>query len=300
MFPNVIDEHDKALKVLNWTVNEMEERYKLLKSTTSQNIEQYNKTPDVVNGKEPKMTYLVIVVDELAELMGSALKKDFEAAIQRITQLGRAAGIHMVLATQRPSVDVVNGTIKNNLPSRVAFALASAVDSKTVIDIGGAEKLLGQGDMLFSPQDMNMKIRLQAAYCDNDEIRAAISYIKENNDTDFDEELMEQIFSNKDESANMEGTDALGNGGGAPNANGGMDEYMKLAVKYCRNVGKVSASMLQRKLRIGFNRAGRIVDEMIELGLVGPPAGSKPRDFSITNDQYRELFGEDFDDNDIF
>ena len=300
MFPNVIDEHDKALKVLNWTVNEMEERYKLLKSTTSQNIEQYNKTPDVVNGKEPKMTYLVIVVDELAELMGSALKKDFEAAIQRITQLGRAAGIHMVLATQRPSVDVVNGTIKNNLPSRVAFALASAVDSKTVIDIGGAEKLLGQGDMLFSPQDMNMKIRLQAAYCDNDEIRAAISYIKENNDTDFDEELMEQIFANKDESANMEGTDALGNGGGAPNANGGMDEYMKLAVKYCRNVGKVSASMLQRKLRIGFNRAGRIVDEMIELGLVGPPAGSKPRDFSITNDQYRELFGEDFDDNDIF
>ena len=298
MFPNVIDEHDKALKVLNWTVNEMENRYKLLKSTTSQNIEQYNKTADVVSGKEQKMTYLIIVVDELAELMGSPLKKDFEAAIQRITQLGRAAGIHMVLATQRPSVDVVNGTIKNNLPSRVAFALASAVDSKTVIDIGGAEKLLGQGDMLFAPQDQNVKIRLQAAFCDNDEIRNAINYIKENNETDFDEELMEQIFADKKETP-MEGTDALGNGGGSVSDNS-MDDLMKPVVKYARSIGKISSSMLQRKFRIGFNRAARIVFELEELGFVGPQVGAKPRDFVMTDEQYVELFGEDDDDDSIF
>lgn len=295
MLPDVVDEHDKALKVLNWTVSEMENRYKLLKSTQSQNIEQYNKLPEVMSGKENKMTYLIIVVDELAELMGGALKKDFEAAIQRITQLGRAAGIHMVLATQRPSVDVVSGTIKNNLPSRVAFALASAIDSKTVLDVGGAEKLLGKGDMLFAPQDMNVKIRLQAAFCDNEEIRNAINYIKENNDTDFDEQLVEEIYSDKKEDSS-EGTDALGNGGGSVET---VDDLMKPVVKYARSIGKISSSMLQRKFRIGFNRAARIVFELEEMGFVGPQIGAKPRDFVMTDEQYIELFGED-DDESIF
>ncbi len=295
MLPDVVDEHDKALKVLNWTVSEMENRYKLLKSTQSQNIEQYNKLPEVASGKEKKMTYLVIVVDELAELMGGALKKDFEAAIQRITQLGRAAGIHMVLATQRPSVDVVSGTIKNNLPSRVAFALASAIDSKTVLDVGGAEKLLGKGDMLFAPQDMNVKIRLQAAFCDNEEIRNAINYIKENNETDFDEQLVEEIYSDKkDGDEEQGGTDAMGNGGGSVET---VDDLMKPVVKYARSIGKISSSMLQRKFRIGFNRAARIVFELEEMGFVGPQIGAKPRDFVMSDEQYRELFGEDDDDS---
>lgn len=293
MLPDVVDEHDKALKVLNWTVAEMEERYKLLKSTQSQNIEQYNKLPDVTSGKVKKMCYLIIVVDELAELMGGAMKKDFEAAIQRITQLGRAAGIHMVLATQRPSVDVVSGTIKNNLPSRVAFALASAVDSKTVLDVGGAEKLLGKGDMLFAPQDMNVKIRLQAAFCDNDEIRNAINYIKENNETDFDEDLVNEIYAEKSEE-DTEGTDALGNGGGSVES---VDDLMKPVVKYARSLGKISSSMLQRKFRIGFNRAARIVFELEEMGFVGPQIGAKPRDFVMSDEQYIELFGEDDDDS---
>ena len=296
MLPDVVSDHDKALNAIKWCVQEMDRRYIKLQSTECQNIEQYNKLPEITSGKEQKMPYLVIVVDELAELMGGALKKDFEAGIQRITQLGRAAGIHMVVATQRPSVDVVTGTIKNNMSTRIAFALASFADSKTVLDEGGAENLLGQGDMLFAPQDQNLKTRLQAAFCSNDEIRNALKYVKENNEAYYDEEVMKEIYAEKKEESS-EGTDALGNGGGPVNNNNGMDEYMKLAVQFARSTGKVSASMLQRKFRIGFTRAARIVDQMIELGLVGPAVGAKPRDFSISDELYRELFGEDDQDN---
>lgn len=289
MLPNVVSEHDKALNSIKWCVQEMEERYKKLQQTECQNLEQYNKQPEVLNGSIAKMPYLIIVVDELAELMGGALKKDFEAGIQRITQLGRAAGIHMVVATQRPSVDVVTGTIKNNMPTRVAFALASFADSKTVLDEGGAENLLGKGDMLFAPQDMNIKIRLQAAFCDNDEIRNAIKYVKENNESTYDEDVMKQVYAAKTEES------AAGGEGGFDGADDGMDDYMKLAVKFAKATGKVSVSMLQRKFRIGFNRAARIVDQMCEFGWVGPSIGSKPRDFIITDEQYEEMFGPDDD-----
>lgn len=295
MLPDVVSDHDKALNSIKWAVQEMEKRYVLLQTTECQNIEQYNKLPEVTSGKETKMPYLIIVVDELAELMGGALKKDFEAGIQRITQLGRAAGIHMVVATQRPSVDVVTGTIKNNMPTRVAFSLASFADSKTVLDEGGAENLLGQGDMLFAPQDMNNKVRLQAAFCSNDEIRAALKYVKENNEAHYDEEIIKEIYAEKKEEP-TEGTDALGNGGASP-ADNSMDDLMKPVVKYARSIGKISSSMLQRKFRIGFNRAARIVFELEELGFVGPQVGAKPRDFIMSDEQFAELFGEDDDDS---
>ena len=299
MLPDVVCEHNKALNAIKWCVQEMDDRYEKLQTSECQNIEQYNKLPEVTSRKVPKMPYLVIVVDELAELMGSTYKKDFEAGIQRITQLGRAAGIHMVVATQRPSVNVITGTIKNNMPTRVAFALSSAVDSKTVLDIGGAEKLLGQGDMLFAPQDQNVKTRLQAAFCSNEEIKNALKYVKENNEATYDEDIVNIINADKKEEATG-GTDALGNGGGHP-ADPGMDEYMKDAVKFAKNTGKVSASMLQRRFRIGFTRAARLVDQMIELGLnIGPSVGAKPRDFSITDEQFKELFGDDEDDDSIF
>lgn len=288
MLPNVVSEHDKALNSIKWCVQEMDDRYKKLQQSECQNLEQYNKQPEVLNGSIPKMPYLIIVVDELAELMGGALKKDFEAGIQRITQLGRAAGIHMVVATQRPSVDVVTGTIKNNMPTRVAFALASFADSKTVLDEGGAENLLGKGDMLFAPQDMNIKIRLQAAFCDNDEIRNAIKYVKENNESTYDEDVMKQVYAAKTEESSTGGE-------GGIEEDGGMDDYMKLAVKFAKATGKVSVSMLQRKFRIGFNRAARIVDQMCEFGWVGPSIGSKPRDFIISDEQYEEMFGPDDD-----
>ena len=295
MLPDVVSDHDKALNAIKWAVQEMDKRYVLLQNTECQNIEQYNKLPEVSSGKEQKMPYLIIVVDELAELMGGALKKDFEAGIQRITQLGRAAGIHMVVATQRPSVDVVTGTIKNNMPTRVAFSLASFADSKTVLDEGGAENLLGQGDMLFAPQDMNNKVRLQAAFCSNDEIRAALKYVKENNEATYDEDVIKEIYAEKKEEF-AEGTDALGNGGGSI-ADNSIDDLMKPVVKYARSIGKISSSMLQRKFRIGFNRAARIVFELEEMGFVGPQVGAKPRDFVMSDEQYAELFGEDDDDS---
>ena len=292
MFPEVVCEHDKALNSIKWCCKEMETRLQMLRNAECQNIDQYNRTQEVTSGRLPKMPYLVIVVDELAELMGSPMKKDFEAGIQRITQLGRAAGLHMVVATQRPSVDVVTGTIKNNMPTRIAFALASGQDSRTVLDEYGAENLLGKGDMLFAPQDMNIKIRLQAAFCDNDEIRNAIKYVKENNVSTYDEEVFKEVYAEKEQ-------ENVGGDGGAGASDGDdMDEYMKLAVKFAMSTGKVSVSMLQRKFRIGFNRAARIVDQMSDLGLVGPSVGAKPRDFSITREQYQDLFGEDFDDSD--
>ena len=293
MFPDVLYEHDKALNALKWAVDEMMKRYDLLRKTECQNLEQYNKIPEVTSGELPKMPYLVVVVDELAELMSGPLKKDFENAIQRITQLGRAAGMHMVVATQRPSVDVVTGTIKNNFSTRVAFALASSADSRTVLDEIGAESLLGHGDMLFAPQDSNTKIRLQAAFCDNDEIRNAIKYVKENNQATYDENVVNLVYSKKDETG--EGDSSSSDGG-----IDAMDDYMKQAVKFAKDNGKVSVSLLQRKFRIGFNRAARIVDQMEELGLVGPSVGSRPRDFNITDEQFEELFGPDDDSGDNF
>ena len=295
ILPDVVYEHDKALNSLKWVVEEMMKRYELLRNTECQNLEQYNKITEVTSGQLPKMPYLVVVVDELAELMSGALKKDFENAIQRITQLGRAAGIHMVVATQRPSVDVVTGTIKNNFATRVAFALASSADSRTVLDEIGAESLLGKGDMLFAPQDSNTKIRLQAAFCDNDEIRNAIRYVKQNNQAVYDEEIAKKVNEVKQEESNVESYDDNSVG----NSNGGMDDYMKLCVKFARDKGFVSISQLQRKFRIGFNRAANIVDKMDELGLIGPSVGSKPREFHITDEQFEELFGPDDEDDEI-
>lgn len=296
ILPDVVYEHDKALNALKWVVEEMMKRYELLRNTECQNLEQYNKITEVTSGQLPKMPYLVVVVDELAELMSGALKKDFENAIQRITQLGRAAGIHMVVATQRPSVDVVTGTIKNNFATRVAFALASSADSRTVLDEIGAESLLGKGDMLFAPQDSNTKIRLQAAFCDNDEIRNAIRYVKQNNQAVYDEEIAKKVNEVKQEESNVESYDDSHAGDGN---NNGMDDYMKLCVKFARDKGCVSISQLQRKFRIGFNRAANIVDKMDELGLIGPSVGSKPREFHITDEQFEELFGPDDEDDEI-
>ena len=194
MLPEVVTDCSKAVNALNWAVKEMERRFQLLMENECQKIDQYNALDKIRKGEEKRLPYLIIIVDELAELMGVA-KKDVEGKIQRITQLGRACGIHMVVATQRPSVDVVTGVIKNNLPTRIAFALSSYVDSKTILDEAGAEKLLGQGDMLFSGQDSNQKIRLQGAYVSDEEIKAVLDYIKENNVSEYDEEVQNSIYA---------------------------------------------------------------------------------------------------------
>lgn len=288
MLPEVVTDCSKAVNALNWAVKEMERRFQLLMENECQKIDQYNALDKIRKGEEKRLPYLIIIVDELAELMGVA-KKDVEGKIQRITQLGRACGIHMVVATQRPSVDVVTGVIKNNLPTRIAFALSSYVDSKTILDEAGAEKLLGQGDMLFSGQDSNQKIRLQGAYVSDEEIKAVLDYIKENNVSEYDEEVQNSIYAEpeKEELPEDDGSDKGSN-------EDRMDEYMPQALKLVMKNGKASISMIQRRFSVGYARAARIIDQMETRGFINPGIGNKPRDVKITIAEYNELFG-DFD-----
>lgn len=296
MLPEIVSDCEKANNVLTWSVKEMERRYDVMVESGCQNIESYNKREEITSGAEKKMPYLVIIVDELAELMTSHMKRDVELKIQRITQLGRAAGIHMVVATQRPSVDVVTGTIKNNMPTRVAFSLSSFIDSKTVIDEGGAEKLLGQGDMLFSAQDSNQKVRLQAAYVTDEEIAATLKFIKNKNVSTYDEEIQNQInaLSKPADNDDDGGKPASGNGGGAFEER--MDAYMPQALRLVMKSGKASTSMLQRRFAIGYARAAKIIDQMESRGYISEAIGNKQREVFITEEQYKELFGDTAED----
>lgn len=291
MLPEVVTDCSKAVNALNWAVKEMERRFQLLMENECQKIDQYNALDKVRKGEEKRLPFLIIVVDELAELMGVA-KKDVEGKIQRITQLGRACGIHMVVATQRPSVDVVTGVIKNNLPTRIAFSLSSYVDSKTILDEAGAEKLLGQGDMLFSGQDSNQKIRLQGAFVSDEEIKAVLDFIKENNVSEYDEEVQNSIYAEpeKEELPDDDDDDKGSN-------EDRMDEYMPQALKLVMKNGKASISMIQRRFSVGYARAARIIDQMETRGFINPGMGNKPRDVKITIAEYNELFGDFDSDN---
>ena len=291
MLPEVVSDTTKAINALNWAVKEMERRYQLLVDNGCQKIDQYNNLEKVKKGQEAKLPYLVIVVDELAELMGVA-KKDVEGKIQRITQLGRASGIHMVVATQRPSVDIVTGVIKNNMPTRIAFSLSSAVDSRTILDEVGAEKLLGQGDMLYSGQDSNQKIRLQAAFVPDDEIRATIAYIKDNNISVYDEEIQKEIYAEPEQEEEDNGGKVTGG-----TSERQMDELMPQALKLVMKNGKASISMIQRRFQVGYARAARIIDQMETHGFIDGGLGNKPRDIKITVQEYNELFGNFDSDN---
>ncbi len=290
MLPEVVTECSKAINALNWAVKEMERRYDLLMKNECQKLEQFNNCDAVKRGEEKKLPYLVIVVDELAELMGVAAK-EAESKIQRITQLGRASGIHMVIATQRPSVDVVTGVIKNNLPTRVAFSLTSAVDSQTIINQGGAEKLLGQGDMLLMAQDSNQLVRLQAAYVSDDEIKKVLTFIKDHNMCVYDEEIQKSIYAEPEKEEPS--SDDFASGGGGNNEDR-MDELMPQALKLVMKNGKASISMIQRRFSVGYARAARIIDQMETRGFIDGGLGNKPRDVKISIEEYNELFG-DFD-----
>lgn len=285
MLPEIVTECSKAVNALAWAVKEMERRYQLLVDNNCQKIEQFNECRAVKEGREKKLPYLVIVVDELAELM-SVAAKDVELKIQRITQLGRASGIHMVIATQRPSVNIVTGTIKNNLPTRIAFSLASAIDSGTIINQGGAEKLLGQGDMLLSAQDSNQLVRLQAAFVSDEEIEKTLTYIKAHNISVYDEEIQKSIYSEpENEKANDNDDDKT-----SPDER--MDEYMPQALKLVMKNGKASISMIQRRFSVGYARAARIIDQMETRGFIDGGFGNKPRDVKITMEEFNELFGD--------
>ncbi|HSX34173.1 MAG TPA: DNA translocase FtsK 4TM domain-containing protein [Candidatus Saccharimonadales bacterium] len=265
----VITEPEKCISALKWAVAEMERRYKALADVSKRNIAEYN-----LIKKEEGMPYIVIVIDELADLMMMAAR-DVEALIVRIAQKARAVGIHLVLATQRPSVDVITGLIKANVPARIAFTVASQVDSRTIIDQMGAEKLLGQGDMLLLTADMPKPKRVQGAFLSDEETVKINDYIRMQRPPQYDDEIISQPVQ-----LNGKGGVVADMGGGA----GGSDDEMFRDAVLCVIEGhKASTSLLQRRLRIGYGRAARLIEEMEEQGIVGPADGARPREVLVSS-----------------
>jgi len=259
----VITENKKAISALKWAISEMERRYEILLAAGRRDIGSYNK-----NGPEEKMPYLVIVVDELADLM-SSYGREVEGSIVRLAQMARATGIHLILSTQRPSVEVITGLIKANITSRIALQVASQIDSRTIIDTSGAEKLLGGGDLLYVSSDLSKPKRIQGAYISEDEIKKVADFIKKNNQPDPEEEIdIDDPPSNNDV---LDGYIESGE----------EDELYDDALDVVRSAGRASASLLQRRLKVGYARAARLLDMMEEAGLIGPGEGAKPRDLFI-------------------
>ncbi len=283
LIPEVIIGKDLTINALDWAIKEMERRYAMFAQNHVVNINEFNKLEMVKNKREEKLPFIVIVVDELADLMLEA-KREIEDRIARLAAKARAAGIHLVLATQRPSVDVITGTVKANLPSRIAFALTNYMDSKTVLDGGGAEKLLGKGDMLFKPQDKPEPTRIQGAYVSNSEIAQVVEYIKEHNRPVYDEDAGRSIKNPHQEKAQAQGTSAR---------EMEFDPVLKEALRMFIQAKQGSASMITRRYSVGFNRAGRIMDQMEMAGFVGPQDGAKPRTVLITMEEYKAIFGEE-------
>ncbi|TYQ15804.1 UNVERIFIED_CONTAM: DNA translocase FtsK [Acetivibrio alkalicellulosi] len=268
----VVTDPKKAAGALNWAVQEMEQRYKLFASKGVRDIKGYNAVAsnDEENDTLPQ---IVIIIDELADLMMVA-PNDVEDAICRLAQMARAAGMHLVIATQRPSVDVITGVIKANIPSRIAFAVSSQVDSRTIIDMSGAEKLLGKGDMLFYPVGEPKPIRVKGAFVSDKEVERVVEYIKSQGDAEYNEDIIEEINSEK---------------GIKEQDLGDNDELLPKAIELVVEAGQASVSLIQRKFKVGYARAARIVDQMEERGIVGPFEGSKPRQVLITKHQLQEL-----------
>jgi len=259
----VITDTKKTINALYWCVKEMEKRFQVLSNANKKNIATYNAT----NPPE-KMPYLVLVIDELAELMVVSAS-EVEAAIIRLSQMARAVGIHLILATQRPSVDVITGLIKANITSRIAFSVASVMDSRTILDISGAEKLLGRGDMLFTTPELSKPRRIQGAYVSDEEIDRVVGFIKQKGAPDYDETVTEKHGSFYDTPSSESGFD---------NNFNESDEFLEEAKQIIVEADKASASYLQRRLRIGYSRAARILDFLERQGVVGPADGSRPRE----------------------
>ena len=277
----VVTDPKKAASALDWAVAEMTRRYKVFSERGAKNIQSYNRKLE--DGEKP-MPQIVLIVDELADLMMTA-PRDVEEAINRLAQLARAAGIHMVIATQRPSVDIITGVIKANIPTRIAFTVASGVDSRTILDSYGAEKLLGRGDMLYLPSDRNKPMRIQGAWVSENETQSIVDYIASTQTAEYDEEILEHM-----EKAAM--SDAEKNDKNKEEEENAVDELFQDAVRAAVDAGQASISMFQRKLRVGYARAGRLIDEMASRGLVSQSEGSKSREVLITREQYRQLFGD--------
>ena len=273
----VVTNPRKAAKALQKVVDEMENRYELFSKFGVRNIAGYNAKVEDWNAqsqeKQIPLPLIVVIVDELADLMMVA-SKEVEDAIIRLGQKARAAGIHMILATQRPSVDVISGLIKANVPSRVAFAVSSGTDSRTILDENGAEKLLGRGDMLFKPIDENHPVRLQGSFISDDDVERIVTFIKDQASADYDES-----FDPGEVSENDFGGGSFANGGSSEG-----DPLFEEAKALVLETQKASASMIQRRLSVGFNRATRLMEELEEAGVIGPAEGTKPRKVLMTQE----------------
>jgi len=282
----VVTDPKKAAGSLQWAVSEMMRRYKAMSDAGVRDLESYNSIVESQETEATKLPQVVVIIDELADLMLVAAK-EVEESICRIAQMGRAAGIHLIIATQRPSADVITGLMKANIPSRIAFAVASAMESRIILDTQGAEKLVGKGDMLYSPIGSGKPKRVQGCFVSDPEVEAVATYVKENFVTNYDQQIMEEIerkavqTGNKPTASDPE-----------PNADElAGDEMLPAAVDVILETGQASVSMLQRRLKLGYARAARIVDEMEEKGIVGPFQGSKPRDILITKEQWATMQG---------
>ncbi|MBR0326509.1 MAG: DNA translocase FtsK [Clostridia bacterium] len=285
----VVTEPQKAAGALSWAVNEMERRFGLIEEVGARNIGDYNGTVNGVPGYE-KMPYIVIIIDELADLMLVA-RDTVENSINRLAAKARAAGIHLVIGTQRPSVDVITGLIKANIPSRIAFTVASQVDSRTIIDVGGAERLNGRGDMLYAPVGLMKPMRVQGSFVSTEEVERVTAFVRSNaGENEYSEEIMADI-----EREAQRCSAAKGGGGDELDGDDGgeLDPKFRQAVELAVNNNKVATSLLQRNLSIGYGRAAKIIDQMERLGYVGPPDGTKPREVLITPAQFRELVVND-------
>lgn len=282
LIPNVITSPEKAMMALDWVITEMERRFTLFSQAKVRNLDEYNNTEEVISELNEKLPFIVFIIDEIGDLMLNN-KKEIEEKIQKITQKSRAAGIHLIVATQRPSVDVITGKIKANLNSRIAFAVSAFADSKTILDQGGAEKLLGRGDMLYSPIDKPEPTRIQGAFVSNEEVEAVVEFVKEHNDADFDEEIEDAMFNKKQGGFNA----------GGPAVHQEFDPLLKDACRLIIKTGSVSTSKLQRAFGLGFPRAGKIVDQMEAAGFVSAQDAKKIRTVLITQQEFEERFGED-------
>ena len=279
----VVTDPKKAAGSLQWAVTEMMRRYKAMSDAGVRDLESYNSIIEA-EGEGTKLPQVVVIIDELADLMLVAAK-EVEESICRIAQMGRAAGIHLVIATQRPSADVITGLMKANIPSRIAFAVASAMESRIILDTQGAEKLVGKGDMLYAPIGNGKPLRVQGCFVSDPEVEAVATYVKSNFDTSYDQQIMEEIEKKAAQTGNSKPA-AADPEPSAEELDG--DEMLPAAVDVILETGQASVSMLQRRLKLGYARAARIVDEMEEKGIVGPFQGSKPRTILITKEQWEQ------------
>ena len=272
----VVTDPRQAAGALNWGVQEMLRRYKLFSDNSVRDISGYNEMADAK--KIERLPQIVIAIDEFADLMMAA-SKEVEDAVCRLAQMARAAGMHLIIATQRPTTDVITGLIKANIPSRIALTVQSQVDSRTILDTQGAEKLLGYGNMLYYPNGMQKPLRVQGCFCSTKEVETIVDFIKQQSDTEYNSEILEAVENSIPAEKSADISESTGSGD---------DVLIEKAIDLAVDMGQVSTSALQRKLKLGFARAARIVDELEEMGVVGPSEGAKPRKVLMSKQQWAE------------